>query len=312
MLEIISSGIQTTLQGAPRAGLRHGGVPWAGPVDPWSMALANKLVGNVPDATALEITFGGFACRFSTKIWFALSGASAEATLDGKPISFHRTTLAPSGSLLDVQHAKAGMRIYLAAAGRVESDEFLGSASTYLPAQFGGVDGRSLQAGDELVIARQPQRLEPLFTPERFQPAISRTYTIRAVDSAETHLLAPTSRDRLFGAEFEIGHQPTRMGVTLVGETLELKSDGKMKSAAVFPGIIQCPENGAPIVLLADAQTTGGYPRVASIMRGDLHIIGQVRPGDRVRLLHRTMEQAIKETAAKQELLRGWIPDFNF
>ena len=312
MLEVLRPGIQTTFQGAPRAGYRHMGVPWAGPADAWSMAIANRLVGNVPDALALEITLGGVSFRFSQDTWFALTGAEAAADLSGEQVSFHETAFASAGSVLTIGMAQQGMRIYLAVPGGFKGDAFLESCSTYLPAQFGGYKGRALGVADEIETAAQPKNLKKVQTPDDLRPILSNTYALRACASAETEALLEQSVDALFGAEYRIGQQVTRMGVYLEGEKLNVRSDGNMKSAAVFPGIIQCPENGTPIILLADAQTTGGYPRIASIARSDRHLLGQLRPRDRVRLLRRSHDQALEEARAKQALLQRWIPEFTF
>ena len=311
MLEVLRPGVQTTLQARPRTGCRHMGVPWAGPADDWSMALANHLVGNAPDAAALEITLGSFSARFSKAAWIALAGAEARADISGEAVSFHRTLHAPAKSVLTIDAAPAGMRIYLAVAGGFEGENFLGSTSTYLPAVFGGYQGRALAADDHLTVRSQPDRMDVSETPQGLRPAISDTYALRACPSAETHLLSDTSRETLFNTEFTIGRQATRMGAALEGETLHLSSDGKMKSAAVFPGTIQCPEDGTPIILLADAQTTGGYPRIASIAGCDRHMLGQLRPGNRVRLLKRSPEQAAVDLKSKLAMLRTWIPNYS-
>lgn len=312
MLKIIKAGFQTTLQAGPRSRYRHMGVPWAGAADGWSMALANRLVGNAPDTPALEITLGNFSARFSHDTWFALSGAGADVTLSGETATFHDTLFAPAGAEIGIGGVPAGMRMYLSVAGGFEASEFLGSSSTYLPAQFGGYEGRALATGDEIKHAAQPANLPILKTPENLRPTISTSYALRACVSAETGLLTEQSLEDLFGRDFTIGRQATRMGVSLEGIPLRMSSDGKMKSAAVFPGIIQCPESGTPIILLADAQTTGGYPRVAVIAGCDRHMLGQLRPGDKVRLLRRAYDQALEDALAKQELLQSWVPEFSF
>ena len=311
MLEILRPGIQTTLQAAPRTGFRHMGVPWAGPTDAWSMALANRLVGNTLDKAALEITHGNFSARFLEAAWIALTGAPASADMSGEAVAFHTTLFVSAGSVLTIGAASAGMRIYAAVAGGFPCDDFLGSGSTYLPAGFGGYQGRALAQGDQLGFSSQPRELNLLSTPEALRPTVSTAYALRACVSAETHRLSDISRSMLFSTEFLVGRQATRMGLTLAGMPLELESDGKMQSAAVFPGTIQCPENGTPIVLLADAQTTGGYPRIATIAGCDRHLLGQLRPGDRVRLLNRSFKQARANLESKLALLRTWIPKFS-
>lgn len=294
-----------------RRGARHLGVPWSGPADAVSMALANRLVGGAADQTALEIALGGLTARFRDDVAFAVAGAPAEVRLNDAPVAQHRTHAARSGDVLAVGRLSFGARIYLAVAGGFAADAFLGSPSTYAPAGFGGLGGRRLAADDELTLIAPATEVPRLRTPEAHRPVIGEAFALRACASAETGLLDPASREALFETTFVVGRRGDRMGLALEGRPLRLASDGKMKSAAVFPGVVQCPENGAPFALLADAQTTGGYPRVASVARCDRHVLGQLRPGARVRLLRRTREEAVDALRDKLAFLRAWVPDID-
>lgn len=311
-LEIQTAGIQSTLQGAPRTGYRHMGMPWSGAADPWSLALANRLVENSATETAIEITFGGFQATFLSDAWIGLAGAEAGAEISGSSAPFHRTLFIRAGETLSIPMASNGMRIYLAVHGGFVGQEFLGSPSTYLPAALGGIEGRALKAGDALKLPEQPSDMSFQETPESLRPTLSSSYSLRACEGAEFDLLERSAQYAFFNTSFTIGRQATRMGVSLEGMRVPLASTGKMKSAAVFPGTVQCPQNGVPIVLLADAQTTGGYPRVANIARCDRHMLGQLRPGDTLRLLRRDHVQLVEDLKSKRELIRAWIPDFSF
>ena len=114
----------------------------------------------------------------------------------------------------------------------------------------------------------------------------------------------------MFASTFTTATQIDRMGIRLEGCPIEIVSDGRMKSAPVFPGCIQCPENGEPIILLADAQTTGGYPRIAQVCRSDLHQLGQIRPRSHVRLIERSLNEATADYTAKAALFADWLPGF--
>ncbi|MEM9054168.1 MAG: biotin-dependent carboxyltransferase family protein, partial [Pseudomonadota bacterium] len=274
MLRILQPGLQATLQGAPRLGLRHLGVPYAGPADPLSMALANRIVPNGPNETALEITFGGFAAEVEKECSIAITGAQTTVICSGEAMPMHQTLHLKAGDILEIAPAKQGMRIYLAVTGGFVADALFGSRSTYLPAGFGGYKGRALQVGDQLAFAGKAVCQETLETPEGLQPVFTNSWALRACRSAETDLLDPAVLDALFGAPFTAGRQGTRMGVSLEGAPLPLNGDALMKSAAVYPGTIQCPPSGIPVVLLCDAQTTGGYPRIAHIARCDRHLLG--------------------------------------
>lgn len=306
-LTVEKPGLQTTLQGAPRRGYRHMGVPWSGPADGVSMALANRLAGNGAEATALEITLGGFVAKFHQAAWIALTGAPAPARLNGRPVAYHTTLAVHDGDRLELDPPARGARTYLAIAGGFAADQLLGSGSTYLPARLGGYEGRALQAGDVLEPAMPASEPALISTPQEHRPHIGNSHMLRAVTSAETGLLSPASRAALFEAAWTAGRAASRMGLRLAGPKLDLTSDGQMNSAAVFPGIVQCAEDGQPIALMADGQTTGGYPRICAVIECDLHLLGQVRPGDTVKFLARDQALALEDNRAKAEFLESWL-----
>ncbi len=148
-------------------------------------------------------------------------------------------------------------------------------------------------------------------TPKEFRPQATSGWALRACDGAEIGLLDKETRFNLFDTNFSIGRRADRMALRLEGARFETRSQGRMPSAPVFPGTIQCPEDGLPFLLAADAQTTGGYPRIAQVARVDRHLIGQLRPGDHVRLLWREAATAIEELQAKLDYWRAWLPDID-
>lgn len=307
-IRIIKPGMQTTIQSGPRIGLRHLGVPAGGAADPLSLALANKLVGNDLLAPALEVTFVGPRLQFECRTQFALTGASAEAELNGQPVAFHETVNANVGDELMLHPADIGARVYVAIAGGLVADKVLGSTSTYLPAALGGYQGRALQDDDVLQLVDTSKGPVELQTPDNFRPPITSRWLLRACRSVETSVLQDGQRGVLFDTHWKVGRRGDRMGLALEGATLKLNSDGRLPSAPVFPGAIQCPEDGIPFLLGVDAQTTGGYPRVAQVVRADRHLLGQLRPNDDLMLLPRQPEEAIAELRAKHDFWRQWLP----
>ena len=312
MLRILKPGLQTTLQGAPRLGWRHQGIPSAGPADCVSLALANRLVENAPDQTGVEITFGGFEAECGEACTVAVTGACSEIFISGKSARAHTTLQLKTGDVLDIPPHALGARTYLAIASGFQSDEAFGSTSTYLPARFGGLQGRALAKGDLVRPAGNGDLNAEHETPEHLRPVFTHHFALRACRARETELLDAPSRDKLFGAPFIAGRQGTRMGLSLTGHTLTLRSDGMMKSTPVFPGTVQCPPSGVPVALLCDAQTTGGYSRIASIARCDRHLLGQIRPGDSIMLLERSADSAAEDHAEKQDMLRRWLGSDTF
>ncbi|MEM1391559.1 MAG: biotin-dependent carboxyltransferase family protein [Pseudomonadota bacterium] len=307
MLRVVKAGMQTTLQGRPRMSWRHMGVPASGPADPLSMALANRLVGNALYETSLEISYGGFEARVEEACVIAITGASGEVKVSDQPVDLHRTLHLKEGDSISIEPPAFGVRTYLAVSSGFQADEKFGSSSTYLPAGFGGFEGRALKAGDHLHPKEPSRSLPECKTPDHLKPVFSSSFALRACTSAEFGSLSSASQKTLFHETFIAGRQATRMGITLTGHILNAENDGLMKSAPVFPGTLQCPPSGAPIALLADAQTTGGYPRIASIARCDRYLMGQIRPGNRIRLLPRSPDTAQRELLEKRALFSEWF-----
>ena len=305
-LTILQPGVQMTLQGAPRGGSRHLGVPASGPADPLSMALANRLVGNTTDATAIEVTFGGAAIRFDTPVSFAITGAPCDGQLADRTVAAHQTQFAQAGETLQIAPTRRGCRIYVAIAAELEADVFLGSTSTYIPASLGGYAGRALKAGD-MVSFNGAREAPALTTPESLQPVCSNSYTIRAVEGPDY----PADAQALWERVFTVTQRASRMGIELEGDFPRLPENANRPSSAIFLGALQLPPGGRGFLLLADAQTTGGYPHILQVARADRHLLGQVRPGDRIRFLHRTQQQAADALRSKQALLSSWLPDFS-
>ncbi len=300
--------MQTTIQAGPRSGLRHLGVPASGAADLLSLALANRLVGNDLFAPALEATLVGPRLRIECDTQAAITGAPAAATLNAQPVGHHETIDVSAGDELAVGAAELGCRTYVAFRGGLRAEHVLGSVSTYLPAAIGGHEGRALEAGDILSIAGTGNGAVNLQTPMQFRPPIAATVALRACRAAETGLLPEAERDALFSDSWTVGMRADRMGLALEGRTLNIASDGRLPSAAVFPGTLQCPEDGVPLLLSADAQTTGGYPRLLQVTRADRHRLGQLRPGDRVQFLFREPDEAIAELRAAHGAWREWLP----
>ena len=308
-ITVIKPGPQSTIQSRPRVGLRYQGVPASGAADPLSLALANRLLGNAWDAPALEATLLGPTLRFECECTFAVTGAVAVVTLNGDEIRVHESRTAHAGDELAIGAAEVGARMYIAVTSGFAADDILGSSSTNLQAGFGGLRGRALLKGD--VLRCDSVVVEPARTPDEFRLPMSSTWALRTCAGSETNLLDDDSLDHLFNTNWTVARRADRMGVRLEGPRLAVSSDGRMPSAGVIPGTIQCPEDGSPYVLSVDAGTVGGYPRIAQVARVDRHVLGQLRPGDHVRLLRREPDDAVLELRAKLAYWREWLPDID-
>lgn len=302
-------GLQTTIQAASRRSLRHLGVPSSGAADALSLALANRLLGNPWSAPALEATLQGPLLEFGCDTCVAVTGGEVALEINGKPVACHGNLAISAGDRLAIGRITGGARTYIGIAGGVHGERVLGSESTYLPAAFGGFEGRALRAGDRLTLQPRAGDCATLATPAEYRPRYTGAYVLRACEGAEADLLDESSLALLFTQNWQVSVRADRMGVALEGATLEVASDGRMASAPVFPGTVQCPESGTPYLLGVDAQTTGGYPRVLQVIRADRHLVGQLRPGDHVRFVQCAPAEAARLLQQKHAELASWLPD---
>ncbi len=304
-------GLQTTVQDRGRGGWRHLGVPQSGAADRLSLALANVAVGNPWDAPALECAMTGPALTFEMDIDFAVAGADMGAALNDAPVSPYERAHAKPGDKLTLGSAKTGARAYIAFAGGVAGEKFLNSMSTYLPASLGGLNGRALRSGD-VIENRGAARCATVEIPKGFRARFGCDWILRATEGPDSDRFDPKTARLLFSAPFTANARGDRMGVRLNGEAILPENAATMKSGAVFPGTVQCPNDGSPFLLGPDAQTVGGYPRVAQAIEADLPVMGQIRPGDRVWFRRTTPEKARETTAQRQKLIASFIPNFSF
>ena len=264
-------------------------------MDTHAARLANLLVGNDEGAAVLEATLAGPALVFGRATMFAIGGADFGARLDGEPIEPLRTRHAKAGATLELGAARTGCRAYVAIAGGIDVPIVLGSRSTYLPAAFGGYEGRALRAGDLIPLGTIDGAGAGDFTGLRaIGPAAAPRYghALRVVPGEHLARLTAAARDTLFGAELTVSPRSDRMGYRLDGPALDALEMPDLLSAAVTMGTIQLPAGGTPILLMADRQTTGGYPRLGQIATVDLGAAAQLRPGDMVRFEEISLDEA--------------------
>lgn len=306
MIHVLKPGPQTTVQSRPRFGLRHRGVPSGGAADALSLALANRLVGNSWDAPALEAVLLGPTLKFAQSCCISITGGEVWATLNDTAVSCHECIPISTGDELVIGSVLSGARAYIAFSGGLDVEVVLGSASTNTQAAFGGLEGRALRSGDRL--RAREHAAAAVSTPSCFRPLSTRSVVLNTCEGAETNLLNEAQQDVFFETKWQVGQRADRMGMRLSGQLLDVTSDGRMPSAAVFPGTIQCPQDGAPYLLSVDAGTVGGYPRIGQVVRADLHMLGQLRPGDRILFRRTDRNDAIALLRDKHKYWSDWLP----
>ena len=321
-VRVEAPGLLSSLQDLGRTGFQHLGVGPSGAMDPVSHRLANLLVGNAPDAASLEITLAGPTLLFETEALVALCGADLSAAVDGRPLPLWRPLWLRAGVRLSFGAPLTGARAYLAVAGGFPAEPLLGSRSTNLAAGFGGFLGRALRKGDRLALAAQPRdrypgplrvlrrSLSPFAALAWFAPwfqelSFSRPAILRFLPGPQWPELTPAARASFLEAVFRIGPSSDRMGLRLQGPVLALGRPREAISAPVATGTLQLPADGAPILLMADRQTTGGYPRLGEMASADLPAAAQLRAGESLRFLLETPEAARERLLARERRLQG-------
>lgn len=296
-LRVLSGGVLTTVQDLGRRAARRYGVPQSGALDPIALDWANRLLDNPPGGAALEITAGGVAFELLAPTLLALTGADLGALLDDEPIPLWTAFFARAGSQLRLigRQLPWGARAYLAVAGGFAVPQVLGSRSTYLPGGFGGFNGRALRAGDVLAAAgaHDPLRLAGRSWPVEARPAYRAEPVLRLLAGPHLDRFAADALDRLFKAPFTISASANRMGYRLEGRAIPYAAPCSLPSLGVLPGVVQVPPDGNPILLMADAQTTGGYPIIGVVIGPDLPLAAQLLPGDRIRFQSVMLDEAL-------------------
>jgi biotin-dependent carboxylase-like uncharacterized protein len=302
-LRVRKQGLLTTLQDLGRQGLGRWGVSPCGAMDPLALSLANLLVGNAPGAAALEVTLLGPELVFEEEATFALAGADLGATLEGASLAPGRAQRARAGQTLRFGARVAGSRAYVAVAGGLgrSAHAFLGSAATDMEAGLGGLGGRPLRAGDALLLEPQPS-----FQARAVRDSWERWYQppeeVRFIPESSPRI-SEEARERFVSMRFRVSPRSNRVGYRLEGPALPVVPSALQLSEPVAPGTVQLPPDGQPIVLMADRQTTGGYPRLGQVIRADVPKLAQRWLGEGLSFRAVTLEEARQSLREQQTWL---------
>jgi biotin-dependent carboxylase-like uncharacterized protein len=317
-LEILDPGLQSLVQDAGRIGFTSIGVPRGGAADVISLRCANELVGNHPDAAAIEMAMLGISALALCDLNICLAGADALAAhvvaADGatRPVPALTPLAVQAGEVLRIGRLTSGLRALLAIAGGIDVPRVLSSASTLVSASMGGIEGRALRRGDVLTVgwdglsSPRTLRTSPVALGAMLS-GILRPPRVRVVAGVHAAALGPAMLAALQAKTFMVENQSNRVGVRLRPERAEAScwshALGRIASVGMTCGAIEIPPEGSPIILGPDHPTTGGYPVVACIIAADLPALGQLGPGDAVRFELVSNEAARAAFAAQQARL---------
>jgi len=308
MIEMLHVAPLATVQDLGRFGQRHHGIGQAGAMDPVAARQANLLVGNSPDQALLEFSHGPIRLRLSDSRLIALMGADyqaywqhpGDAAINPLPPGIARRL--PAGALLTLaQPRHPGLRAYLAVAGGIAVAKLLGSRSTDLNAGFGGHEGRTLRGGDRLPLGSADASVAGSRTGIR--PLPRGTY-LRAITGPDYRLFDRPSQASFWHHRWLVSKYSNRMGLRLQGPSVAPPSMAELLSFPVLPGVIQVPGDGQPIILGNDAQTTGGYAHIATIIEADRWRLAYLLPGDRIQLQLVSFEAALLANRRLQRFLQ--------
>lgn len=288
MIEILSVTGPASVQDLGRFDQYRFGVGTSGAMDDVALRAGNIMLGNDENAAAVEIPMMPFRLRFDRNTAFALTGAAVEAEIAGRAIPPWWRSYARAGDILNIKTMSYGARSYLAVSGGIDVPMVLGSRSTQFRGEFGGLDGRPLQVGDILPCAASAAAIGELgiepagITLARPNAAADETI-VRVIVAGEYEAFDATAQDLFWSSSWTITPQSNRYGYRLQGPAVQPKASREKRSHGIVPGVIQIPPNGQPIIQMRDAQTSGGYPKIATVIGADLWRVGQARLGGKLR-----------------------------
>lgn len=304
-LRVVKPGLFTTIQDLGRYGYLRYGVPACGAMDTFSLVAANLLVGNESNDACLETTLIGPELQALTRIQIAITGGDCAPRINEQSIPMWQVLTIEKGDVVSLGRMETGCRAYISVRGGISVLPVLGSRSTYVRARFGGMDGRQLKTGDvvegfgtSLVDAdrRIPEHLIPQFN----------DYTeAHVVLGPQVDMFTEKGASTFLSGQYRVTPESDRMGYRLDGPLIEHRGKADIVSDALLPGAIQVPKDGKPIVIMRDAQTTGGYAKIAVIVTSDLPLVGQASPGSVIGFSKITLKEAHQKLRSYRRLLEN-------
>ena len=284
IMKILKPGIYTTIQDVGRYNYQKSGMSVAGAMDQFSLKVANILVGNSDSEACLEATLFGLEIEFCGDALIAVTGANMSPMINNKAVEMWAGVKVTTGDVLSFGTAKSGCRGYIAIEGGIDVPDVMGSKSTYVKGKVGGFHGRVLKACDEIKIKSPGENKNTCVVklPTEFIPSYSKDNIVRVVLGPQDDYFTENGINTFFGSQYEVTNEFDRMGYRLSGAKITHKTGADIISDGITMGSVQVPGHGAPIIMMADRQTTGGYTKIATVITSDINIVGQLKPGDSI------------------------------
>lgn len=300
---VIKPGLFTTVQDLGRYGYLKYGIPISGAMDTFSVATANLLVENNPNDACLEITLIGPELQTLTKTQVAITGGAVSAKINGQCIPMWQTLEVQESDIISFGKMESGCRAYLSIRGGINTSLVIGSRSTYVRGGFGGIEGRQLKTGDIVEGFDTNPSKAGYSMQEELMPQFTGQFKAHAILGPQADVFTEKGINTFLSSSYKVTPEADRMGYRLEGPTIEHKAKADIVSDALLPGAVQVPKNGKPIIIMRDAQTTGGYSKIAVVITPDVSSLGQARPNDTVEFLEVTLQQAYEKMREYNKLL---------
>jgi antagonist of KipI len=303
VFQVLKPGFFTTVQDLGRFGYLRYGVPVSGAMDTFSLTVANLLVLNSPSDAGLEITLIGPELQALARTQIAVTGGSVSPRINGQNALMWQTLDIEEGDVISFGKMESGCRAYLSVRCGVNTPLVLGSRSTYVRGGFGGVNGRQLKAGDMIdgfdgLLAETKLKL-----PEELVPRFTNHVKVNVILGPQAEMFTEKGINTFLSSQYEVTLESDRMGYRLEGFQIEHKGKADIVSDALLPGTVQVPKNGKPILIMRDAQTTGGYPKIAVTISSDLTTLGQAKPKDVIEFSEIALAEAHNRLQEQRRLL---------
>jgi antagonist of KipI len=315
-IRVLEQGLSTTVQDLGRKGFQQYGVVVGGVMDEVAAKIANILIGNNEDDAVIEMTLIGPTLLFQQDTLISLCGADLSASIGGEPAPLWKPIFVKAGSILRFGRPHQGCRAYLAVAGGIDVPVVMESRSTYVRGGIGGYQGRALQKGDELNY--NPNDLTKFlrtqiwsgpFKPVNWtvssliKPVYKKDPQIRFIKGPQFDLFTERSRREFLSEKYKVTPNSDRMGYRLSAKALKLTTAVEVLSEAVTMGTIQVPNDGQPIILMADRQTIGGYPKIGYVASIDFPVLAQVMPGENLTFKEISIQDAQRLLLEREQMI---------